>query len=78
MEQGQASQGQGGLVEGAMRAAATVERLCELARVSRAGYYRWWSEKEPKAEQTEVRAAIQETLCPLHQVLCRPVITAWY
>jgi len=40
MEQGQASQGQSGLAEGTMRAAATVERLCELARVSRAGYYR--------------------------------------
>lgn len=61
MEEGQASQAANtGQIERAFRAPATVDRLCALARVSRAGYYRWWSEEEPKAEETEVRAAIQE------------------
>jgi putative transposase len=37
-----------------------VERMCQLARVSRAGYYRHLAEKEPEKEDMEVRDAIQK------------------
>jgi putative transposase len=36
-----------------------VERMCALARVSRAGYYRHWQASEPRQEETCVRDAIQ-------------------
>src|SRR6202040_2130414 len=36
-----------------------VERLCALAGVSRAGYYRRWREAAPRREETAVRDAIQ-------------------
>ena len=38
----------------------SVERMCALAQVSRAGFYRWLKSKEPAAEETAVRSAIQE------------------
>ena len=38
----------------------SVERMCTLAQVSRAGFYRWLKTKEPAAEETAVRSAIQE------------------
>ena len=37
-----------------------VDRMCELAQVSRAGYYRYLQERAPKEEETEVQAQIQE------------------
>jgi putative transposase len=37
----------------------TVERLCVLAGVSRAGYYRRWRASAPRQEETTVRDAIQ-------------------
>src|SRR6266852_2939890 len=37
----------------------TVERICMLARVSRAGYYRQWRASAPRQEETAVRDAIQ-------------------
>ena len=36
------------------------ERMCELAQVSRAGFYRSLQEREPVAEEMEVRSAIQQ------------------
>jgi putative transposase len=36
-----------------------VERLCALAGVSRAGYYRRWRDAAPRREETAVRDAIQ-------------------
>ena len=38
----------------------TIERMCELGQVSRAGFYRHWQDSAPKSEETEVRAAIQK------------------
>jgi putative transposase len=38
----------------------SVERLCRLAGVSRAGYYRELVDKEPEQEEMMVRSAIQE------------------
>jgi hypothetical protein len=37
----------------------SVERMCELARVSRAGYYRSLQERAPREEEVEVRSVIQ-------------------
>lgn len=34
--------------------------MCALARVSRAGYYRQWADREPEKEDMEVRDAIQK------------------
>jgi putative transposase len=39
----------------------TVERMCVLARVSRAGYYRRLAASAPRQEETAVRDAIQHT-----------------
>jgi putative transposase len=36
----------------------TIERMCMLARVSRAGFYRWLTAEAPAEEQMEMRAAI--------------------
>ena len=37
----------------------TVERMCALSGVSRAGYYRHWKRSAPRQEETVVRDAIQ-------------------
>jgi transposase InsO family protein len=37
----------------------TIEGMCVLARVSRAGYYRHWKASAPRQEETAVRDAIQ-------------------
>lgn len=37
-----------------------IERMCELARVSRAGFYRSLREQRPVEEEMEVRSAIQQ------------------
>jgi putative transposase len=38
----------------------SIERMCELAPVSRAGFYRWFQEPQPVEEEMEVRSAIQQ------------------
>jgi putative transposase len=38
----------------------TIERMCELGRVSRAGFYRYWQQQEPKEEEMELRARMQQ------------------
>jgi putative transposase len=40
----------------------TVERMCALARVNRAGYYRQWQASAPRQEETAVRDAIQRVV----------------
>lgn len=40
----------------------TIERACDLARVSRASYYRAWEESQPRRAETELRNRIQK-LC---------------
>jgi putative transposase len=37
----------------------TIHRLCRLAGVSRAGYYRFWQKSAPRAHDTAVRSVIQ-------------------
>ena len=38
----------------------SVERMCQLAQVSRASYYRWLQRTDPAVEDTELRAAIHQ------------------
>jgi putative transposase len=38
----------------------SIERMCVLARVSRAVFYRYWQERAPVEEEMEVRSAIQQ------------------
>jgi transposase InsO family protein len=45
--------GQGGL---------SVERMCELSGVSRAGFYRYWEESAPRQADTALRDAIQQVI----------------
>jgi putative transposase len=45
----------------------SVEQMCTLADVSRAGFYRWLQKKEPAAEEIAVRAAIQELAVEHHR-----------
>ena len=42
-----------------MQGGLGIERMCELARVSRAGFYRSLQQREPVEESMEVRSAIQ-------------------
>ena len=37
----------------------TVDRMCRLAAVSRAGYYRHWAASAPREEETAIRDAVQ-------------------
>jgi putative transposase len=42
-----------------LQGSLSIERMCELARVSRASFYRSLKERRPAEEETEVRSAIQ-------------------
>ena len=43
-----------------MQGSLTVERMCQLAQVSRAGFYRSLQAFKPAEEEMEVRATIQQ------------------
>jgi putative transposase len=43
-----------------MQGSMSIERMCQLAQVSRAGFYRYLQEKTPVQEDMEVRSAIQQ------------------
>ncbi len=43
-----------------MQGSLSIERMCHLARVSRAGFYRSFKENQPLEEEMEVRSTIQE------------------
>ena len=45
-----------------MQGSLSIERMCQLAGVSRAGFYRSLQEQEPGEEDMEVRSAIQHDL----------------
>ena len=45
---------------GWLQASLAVERMCQIAGVSRAAYYRHWQASAPRAEETELRDRIQE------------------
>jgi putative transposase len=54
----------------------SVTRMCELAGVSHAGYYRDLQDKVPQEEEMEVRSAIQEIFLEHHGRYGRRRITA--
>ena len=45
-----------------MRSAAhlSIESMCRLGQVSRAGFYRHWKEREPRSEELELRGRMQQ------------------
>jgi transposase InsO family protein len=43
-----------------LQGSLSVERMCQLAQVSRAGFYRCFKEREPQQEEMELRSAIQQ------------------
>ncbi len=43
-----------------LQGSLSIERMCQLARVSRAGFYRSLQERQPVAEEMEVRSTIQQ------------------
>lgn len=43
-----------------MQGSLSIERMCQTARVSRAGFYRFLKEHLPREEDTEVRSVIQQ------------------
>ena len=43
-----------------MQGSLSIERMCQLAEVSRAGFYRSLQEQQPVQEEMEVRSAIQQ------------------
>jgi len=45
-----------------LQGSLSIERMCQLAQVSRAGFYRSWQERLPVEEEMEVRATIQQML----------------
>ena len=38
----------------------SIERMCQLAQVSRAGFYRCRQEREPEQEELDLRSMIQQ------------------
>jgi putative transposase len=38
----------------------SIESMCRLGRVSRAGFYRQWQQREPRGEEMELRAQVQQ------------------
>jgi len=38
----------------------SIESMCRLGQVSRAGFYRHWREREPRVEETELRSRMHE------------------
>jgi putative transposase len=42
-----------------MQGSLSIERMCQLTQVSRAGFYRHWQQKQPCEEEMAVRAEIQ-------------------
>jgi putative transposase len=43
-----------------LQGSLSIERMCQLTQVSRAGFYRAWQEQNPVEEEMEVRSAIQQ------------------
>jgi len=43
-----------------LQGSLSIERMCQLAGVSRAGFYRSLQERAPVEEEVETRSAIQE------------------
>jgi hypothetical protein len=55
-----------------LQGGSSIERICELARVSRASFYRSPKEQEPAEEEAEVRSTIQQIALEQHSLLFLP------
>lgn len=53
----------------------SVERMCRLGRVNRAGFYRYLKGKAPQVEKTEVRSVIQQIVLEHRRRLGSPRVT---
>ena len=53
----------------------SVERMCHLGRVSRAGFYRYLKGSAPRVEKTEVRSMVQQIALEHRRRLGSPRIT---
>lgn len=73
-----------------MQGSLSIERMCQLAQVSRAGFYRSLAEQKPREEEMEVRAAIQRVALDIGGAMatagsrpscaaraCCSIISAW-
>jgi putative transposase len=49
-----------------LQGSLSIERMCELERVSGASFYRSFREQRPAEEEMEVRSAIQQILLTFH------------
>ena len=45
-----------------LQGSLSIERMCQLAQVSRAGFYRSLQEHQPVEEEMEVRSTIQQPI----------------
>jgi putative transposase len=52
----------------------SIERMCELAQVSRAGFYRDWQQQEPQQAEVAIREAVQKTALARRQYGYRRVL----
>ena len=43
-----------------LQGSLSIERMCHLAQVSRAGFYRSFKEQEPQQEEMDLRSTIQQ------------------
>ncbi len=43
-----------------LQGSSSIERMCELASVSRASFYRCFQEQQPVEEEMEIRSVIQQ------------------
>jgi hypothetical protein len=43
-----------------LQGSLSIERMCQMAQVSRRGFYRSLKEQQPAEEEMEVRSAIQQ------------------
>jgi putative transposase len=43
-----------------LQGSLSIERMCQIGQVSRAGFYWWLQEPQPVEEETEVRSTIQQ------------------
>ena len=46
--------------QAAEQGATSIERMCELGKVSRAGFYRDWQERQPQEAEMAIREAVQQ------------------
>ena len=56
-----------------MQGSLSIERMCQMGQVSRAGFYRSLKEQRPVEEDMEVRSAIQQiAVCRQNRIRRRP------